>query len=171
MKTYLSLLVLLFSVYAHADNHLAKQKIAVLKHFYEQYFLSDEELEKSGDKYDSVLFFTPKYLAMTNTDVLEDDEVMECVDYDPYVQGQDYENEIIKKTISYTPKKDGSVQVTFKNFRSDVSLSYQFSCQNNKCLISDLIIPAYNDGEIKQPEHSYPQEMQKCIKEQIEKRL
>ena len=33
MKTYLSLLVLLFSVYAHADNHLAKQKIAVLKHF------------------------------------------------------------------------------------------------------------------------------------------
>ena len=40
MKTYLSLLVLLFSVYAHADNHLAKQKIAVLKHFVAEFCAS-----------------------------------------------------------------------------------------------------------------------------------
>lgn len=159
MKTYLLLFLSLFSFYAYAEDNLAQQKVKLLQNFYQQYLIPDEELAKVKKQYKPSKFFTKEYLKITNTG-----DEMECADFDPYIQGQDYEHEIIKKTISYQPQKNGRVKVAFKNFQNDVSLYYQFHCQDNKCLISDLIT-LFPDKE-----QSHSQAIKECIEDTIKNR-
>lgn len=169
MQRYLFSFVLIFALPLAAQDNLEQAKIELLKSFYEQYLLNEEQLAQAGDKYEAANFFSTEYISMINIDALEDDEVLECLDYDPYIQGQDVDVQELQKTITYQADKD-MIKVAFKQFDNDLFVHYKFSCSENKCLISDLIIPAFEDEENKIPEHSYPQSIKQCVEEVVKNR-
>lgn len=117
-------------------------KIALIKQFYSDY-LNEHYDEKKIEKYYSADL---NQLFVRDAELAEQKEEIACLDFDYVVQGQDYDEKEILKTlkVSMTPK--GWVRASFKNFNENQQIDYQVQCKGNQCQIEDLSEP---EGSLK----------------------
>ena len=89
-----------------------------------------------------------------------------CLDYDYIIQGQDFDAKEIKRTLKIKTLPNGPVEVQFNNYNSKNIIHYVLICQNNKCLIDDII---ESDETNKQPKNSFKQNLRQCLRKNFPK--
>ena len=88
------------------------------------------------------------------------------IDYDYIIQGQDFDAKEIKRTLKIKALPNGRVEAQFNNFDSKSIVHYVLTCQNNRCLIDDII---EQDETRKQPKNSFKQSVRQCLRTQFPK--
>lgn len=63
----------------------------------------------------------------------------DCLDYDPFIQGQDGDHQEIASSLKTRLLDSGEVQADFSSFGNPFSLRYVLACQNQQCLIDDIL--------------------------------
>ena len=159
LSLIIGLLVCSLSVHANPAENSAKE--AVVKKLYAEHL-------KSNTNFNIGSLFTRDFnlvLAHDNK-VSETNSDVACIDYDYIVQGQDFDAKEIKRTLKIKALPNGRVEVQFNNFDSKNIVHYVLTCQNNRCLIDDII---EQDETRKQPKNSFKQSVRQCLRTKFPK--
>lgn len=84
-----------------------------------------------------------------------------CIDYSPVVQGQDADTQEIGSSLTFRLLDSGEVEVRFSNLGTANSLRYVLACQDQQCLIDDLI----EDTGIEDNRGSFKRRTAACLDE------
>ena len=159
LSLIIGLLVCSLSVHANPAENSAKE--AVVKKLYAEHL-------KSNTNFNISSLFTRDFnlvLAHENKASETNSEVA-CIDYDYIIQGQDFDAKEIKRTLKIKALPNGRVEAQFNNFDSKNIVHYVLTCQNNRCLIDDII---EQDKTSKQPKNSFKQSVRQCLRTQFPK--
>lgn len=118
-------------------------KVVFIKQFYADYLNENIHAKRLNQYYSADL---KKLFARDDKIAKKNEEEIACLDFDYVIQGQDYDEKEILKTlkVSMTPK--GWVRASFKNFNENQQIDYQVQCKGNQCQIEDLSEP---EGSLK----------------------
>ena len=95
---------------AKKDNR--EEVVKMLKDFYLNFYSADEPLDKNKQMKD---FVSDRVLK--RIDSLSSDPENLVLDYDPFIKGQDYSGEVIKRSLKIEPlKNDDEYRVSFLQF-------------------------------------------------------
>ncbi len=166
MKKFLGIIGLAVSAFmpimVSANQSLSTEKIDLIMRIYEPYqyqYDVDDSYNNAMNIFNDNL--TPSFKNFLKqsaniADEIGDDAWIGCFNYDFIIQGQDYDAREIRQTLTPQLLKNGNVKVDFTNFSEDVTLQYVFQCENNRCLIDDII---------EEETGSYRQTLSQCLQE------
>ena len=127
---FISICSTLITIPAMADSNVDSRKIAVMKEIY-SFSVEDSDSDKENP------LFTADLENVFQEDAIcsKEEEGVCAIDYDVFIQGQDYdENE-----------PNGNVKVTFTSFGKPITLYYVMQCDDNHCLIDDILEPSWTN--------------------------
>lgn len=91
-----------------------------------------------------------------------------CIGADPVIDGQDHDEELVKKTIKVRYLPNGKVEATFRQFNFDkkfTAVRYAIKCSGNKCLIDDIFNKVDNNQWF-----SFKKDLRQCVADHIAER-
>ncbi|WP_082498267.1 DUF3828 domain-containing protein [Chryseobacterium sp. Leaf180] len=107
----------------------SEKAIATIKDFYFSVYGNDENNADQKKKYLSER-------VIKRIDSLTSDSENLILDYDPFINGQDYDGKTIKKTLQIEPLNDNEYRVSF----------FQFGQKNEKRTTIDFLLKEISDG-------------------------
>lgn len=142
--TYKLLFTLIFVMFINqsviANSNKEEAKIAVVKALYSFSLENDVSIQQNT-------LFTADLENVFEEDATcaAKEEGICVIDYDVFIQGQDYDQNEIKHTLTYQTEPDGKVKVNFINFNTPITLYYVMKCEDNLCLIDDILESDWNN--------------------------
>ena len=105
---FVSICSTLITIPAIADSNVDSRKIAVMKEIY-SFSVEDSDYDKENP------LFTADLENVFQEDAIcsKEEEGVCAIDYDVFIQGQDYDENEIKRTLTYQIEPNGNVKVTF----------------------------------------------------------
>jgi hypothetical protein len=137
---FISICSTLITIPAIADSNVDSRKIAVMKEIY-SFSVEDSDSDKENP------LFTADLENVFQEDAIcsKEEEGVCAIDYDVFIQGQDYDENEIKRTLTYQIEPNGNVKVTFTSFGKPITLYYVMQCDDNHCLIDDILEPSWTN--------------------------
>ncbi|UOP04694.1 DUF3828 domain-containing protein [Conchiformibius kuhniae] len=158
-KYFLAIIVASLSWSAIADNTNHMQKIELVKSVYKPYFRS----ANNTDVFAMPNKFTQDFLSVLKEDQnnTPDDEVG-CIGYDPIINGQDWNETLLKRSLKVKVLSGNKVEATFLQLGNEVTrVQYILQCVKNKCLIDDIFLQLPDETKFS----SFKQTTRQCIAE------
>ena len=108
------------------------QKEQIIKDLYAKYMINQEPNQP-------LLALLSKDTKMLWNKAENTDDGMICLEFDPVIDGQDWDAKELKKSLKISSLPNGNVLAQFANFKEKKQVEYSFIC-DEKCTIDDLFI-------------------------------
>ena len=108
------------------------QKEQIIKDLYAKYMINQEPNQP-------LLALLSKNTKMLWDKAENNDDGMICLEFDPVIDGQDWDAKELEKTLKISSLPNGNVLAQFANFGEKKQVEYNFIC-DEKCTIDDLFI-------------------------------
>lgn len=108
------------------------QKEQIIKDLYAKYMTNQEPNQP-------LLALLSKDTKMLWDKAENNDDGMICLEFDPVIDGQDWNAKELEKTLKISSLPNGNVLAQFANFKEKKQVEYSFIC-DEKCTIDDLFI-------------------------------
>ena len=108
------------------------QKEQIIKDLYAKYMINQEPNQP-------LLALLSKDTKMLWNKAKNTDDGMICLEFDPVIDGQDWDAKELKKSLKISSLPNGNVLAQFANFKEKKQVEFSFIC-DEKCAIDDLFI-------------------------------
>ncbi|MDO4696660.1 MAG: hypothetical protein Q4A49_03910 [Neisseria sp.] len=135
------------------------QKIELVKSVYKPYFDS----EKRTDVFAMPNKFTQDFLSVFEEDERNTpDGYVGCIGYDPIINGQDWSDALLKKSLKVKILDGNRVEATFLQWGNRVTkVRYVLQCTGSRCLIDDILLQFPEEKKFS----SFKKSIRSCIAE------